>query len=495
MASYFCLSVRFLQPYSHGRGENGEPEWPPSPLRVFQALAAGAAGRWNERERLDHALSALRWLEAQPSPQIVAASGVPSSVRCLFYVPDNTADRLVPAWKKGDLSKQVSRTEKVIWPMNLEGDAVFYLYSLSDERCGHLEVLTAAARSMTHLGWGIDVVVGDASIVSQEQATALDGDRWRPNSSGSRRLRIPVIGTVDDLVRKHDAFLNRLVEDTFRPVSPLKTFGLSGYRLDGESQQRPFRTFELRSIDGTRFRYPPRKLMHIAGMVRHLAIRAMERQPPRDAPQDWVRSYVAGHANRNQTEHRQLSYLPLPSIGNPHTDPGVRRVMISAPVGDDAWLNHVARRLAGRVLEPLRGDEFGESDPPLLMPVAGDNMARLYTRAANAWATVTPVILPGHDDHKPEKTRKLIETTLAQAGVEQPCEYEWSAFSRFPKSLPAHKYDKSKRLTGYLRPDYLNSQTAVHLTLRFKDDVRIPGPLTIGAGRHCGLGLLAPIDD
>jgi CRISPR-associated protein Csb2 len=80
---------------------------------------------------------------------------------------------------------------------------------------------------------------------------------------------------------------------------------------------------------------------------------------------------------------------------------------------------------------------------------------------------------------------------LRQSGIEQPCEFEYSAFSRFPKSYSAQKYDKHKRPQGYFRPSYLNSETAVHLTLRFKDNVKVPGPLAIGAGRHCGLGLFA----
>jgi len=125
------------------------------------------------------------------------------------------------------------------------------------------------------------------------------------------------------------------------------------------------------------------------------------------------------------------------------------------------------------------------------VPVRHDNIARLYTQPANAWASVTPVILPGHDDKKPAKTRKLIEKALAQAGIEQSCQFEWSAFSRFPKSLSAHKYDKQKRPIGYIRPKHLQTQTAVHLTLRFNDDVKVPGPIAIGAGRHCGLGLFA----
>jgi CRISPR-associated protein Csb2 len=217
----------------------------------------------------------------------------------------------------------------------------------------------------------------------------------------------------------------------------------------------------------------------------------MKACPPTGVGSEWVETYIAGHAAADSVEHRQLSYVPLPSVGHIHTDPGVRRVMIVGPAGDDAWLDHVARHLAGRVLEPLRGDEFAEGDPPLLVPVRYDNIARFYTQPANAWASVTPVILPGHDDHKPDKTCKLIETALRQSGVEPACEFEWSAFSWFPKSLSAHKYDRNNRRIGYIRPPYLQDLSAVHMKLRFNDGIEVPGPLVVGAGRHCGLGLFA----
>lgn len=496
MTAYLCISVRFLQPYSHGRDENDEPEWPPSPLRAFQAIVAASAGRWNERRRITRALAALQWLEAQPPPEAVAAVGVASDVRCQFFVPDNTADLLVAAWKRGEITKQTKRTEKVVRPTRITGDAIHYLYPLPDSHCPHLDVLATAARSITHLGWGIDMVVGDASVISSEQAAALDGRRWQPAPVGGTPLRVPMEGTLDDLMRKHEAFLNRLSGDGFRPVPPLKVFQVCGYRCDDEPLQRPYRVFELRTVDGARFRYPHRRLIHIAGMVRHLAIKAMKASPPPGVDDDWVRVFVAGHARdgKDTPTHRQFSYLPLQSIGSPHTDPGVRRIMIVAPLGDESWLNHVARHLAWQALEPVQGDEFAGGERPVLVPVQKDSIAYNYTHAANAWASVTPVILPGHDDHKPQKTRKLIEKALAQSGIEQPCDFEWSAFSRFPKSFSAHKYDKERRLTGYIRPDHLLTQTAVHLALRFHKDMKVPGPLAIGAGRHCGLGLMAPCE-
>ena len=229
-------------------------------------------------------------------------------------------------------------------------------------------------------------------------------------------------------------------------------------------------------------------------MVRHLAIKMMEDSPPEGIgnPADWVRTYVAGHRDAGAESHRQFSYLPLPSIGHAHTDPDLRRAMIAAPHGDDRVLRHLAMLLDGQKLIPT--PETKLDHPPTLVRSVHDNVARFYTNPAACWASVTPVILPGHDDHKPGKTRALIEKALRQSGIDLPCEYEWSAFSQFPKSLSAHKYDRDKRPTGYIRPSHLLSQTAVHLKLRFTGGVKIPGPLVIGAGRHCGLGLMAAIE-
>ncbi len=147
------------------------------------------------------------------------------------------------------------------------------------------------------------------------------------------------------------------------------------------------------------------------------------------------------------------------------------------------------------MLVPEHGDEFAGREPPLLVPLRRDGVINCYTCESNSWASVTPVILPGHDDHKPEKTRKLIERALVQSGIDVPCEYEWGAFSRFPKMLSAHKYGRDKRPAGCIRPDHLLSQTAVHLTLRFSDGIKVPGPLAVGAGRHCGFGLMAACGD
>mgnify|MGYP001496450202 CR=1 FL=1 len=168
--------------------------------------------------------------------------------------------------------------------------------------------------------------------------------------------------------------------------------------------------------------------------------------------------------------------------------------MIVAPLGDEDWLDHLARHLDGVPLQPLPGTTLPPGSRLELIPESRkDGVRNAYAETSQSWGSVTPVILPGQDDHKPAKTRKLIEKALRQSGVEQSCEFEWSAYSRFPKSFTANKYGRHGKLAGYLRPDHLRSNTAVHLTLRFNDEVQVPGPLVIGAGRHCGFGLMASL--
>ncbi|HEV3440895.1 MAG TPA: type I-U CRISPR-associated protein Csb2, partial [Gemmata sp.] len=70
MSNVLCITVRFLDPMPqfHGRADGGEPEWPPSPLRLFQALVDAAASRWRDLRFDDYAKPFLRWLEKQAPP-------------------------------------------------------------------------------------------------------------------------------------------------------------------------------------------------------------------------------------------------------------------------------------------------------------------------------------------------------------------------------------------------------------------------------------------
>ena len=275
------------------------------------------------------------------------------------------------------------------------------------------------------------------------------------------------------------------------------------YRRETDAPGRPHVVFKLLDANDDTYTYPHAKLIHLAGMVRHLAIEMMKKNPPRGLrePASWIDKYVAGHREKagaaGETLHAQLSYVPLPSAGTAHTDPGIRRVMIVAPLGDDEILEHLASQLDARRLAPERSGQL--RSPVFLSRVRHDGVIDCYSAPRRTWASFTPVILPGHDDRKPEKTERLIRKALAQSGIEQPCEFEWSAFSHFAKSYSAHRYVRDeqakngRRPVGYIRPDHLLNLSAVHVRLTFEHPVS--GPLTIGAGRHCGFGLMAGLNE
>jgi CRISPR-associated protein Csb2 len=513
MKPSLCITFRFIQPYPlfHGRADADQPEWPPSPMRAFQALLSAASFRTRGKPLPPEVRSALQVLEVL-RPHIIAPHATVSSVGHRAYVPHNHADLVSAAWDRGNTDASIAshRIEKDFRPSRIEviGDdlpTLHYIYPLDATNSDPTELLHAirpSVRSIHCLGWGIDQVIADAILV-EPGSDQPAGERWAPAAHGGKRLRVHRNGSLDALTARHDKFLNRLVNGDWTPVPPFNAIDQVRYRRNSDPIPRPAAVFKLADINDDTVAYSQVKLIHIAGMVKHLAIDLMRQNPPLDLrgldPSEWLRAYVSGHQSKDDKEtgatHTQFSYIPLQSIGHHHTDPGVRRVMIAAPIGDDAWLEYLANLLDGEPLNPLPHTTLPTGTHLQRITVNQKDFVRdAYLCASNIWASVTPVILPGHDDHKPEKTRRLILKALQQSGIDQPCEFEWSAFSHFPKSLSAHKYDRNKNQIGYIRPDHLLNLSAVHLRIRFDNDQQMPGPIAIGTGRHCGLGIFARPD-
>lgn len=553
MRTIFCLSIRFIhpEPRFHGQRDGREPEWPPSPMRVLQALLNAACSRTRGKPlppELRHALHVLELIR----PRVVAPRATLSEVGFRAYVPHNHMDLVTAAWHRGNNTASIAeyRIEKDYRPYRIEtlGDGlptIHYLYQLNDISVDPetlLKTIRPSVRSIHSLGWGIDQVIADATLINLEGASQLAGQQFVPTVRGGTPLRTPRKGSIAALERRYAGFLKRLRGSNWTSPPPLTAtaFEIVRYRSNEQPIPRPYAVFRLIDENEDTVSYPHARLIHIAGMVKHLAIELMRKRPPRDLrglPRDqWIEQYVAGHFNENKNPdappHARFSYVPLPSIGHQHTNPAVRRVMIIAPLGDEDWLEHLAQRLDGETLQPdPKFPDIKLPRPTLLQRIPErkkDGVRDAYTRDSLAWATVTPVILNRHIE-KIKKTlpdgrvievldratiTEQVRIALAQAGIEQPCEFEWDSFSCFPKMLSAHKYrkdpnDPSKRVEiGYVRPDHLVGRTAVHVKLRFgrredpndpnsrwiPADYPVPGPITIGAGRHCGLGLLAAVE-
>ena len=499
MSDSLCISVTFLDGRFHGQADGGLPEWPPSPLRLFQAIVAANGPSLGNGGDID---AALRWLEHQPPPTLLTPPAQTGAL-CPLYVPNNAMDLVAKQWVRGNTGASIAehRTLKNVRPTLLAGgDTVHYVWPLSDAAEGTppIDALAQAVERMVALGWGIDLVVAQARVLGADQTLAPELEHWEPASGASANaLRCAVAGSLDGLMDRHAAFQDRLADGAFHPVPPLTAYRSVGYRRHGDPVGRPTACFELRKPDGSAYTYPVKRLIHVAGMTRCLAIKTMRQSPPSgDLPDGWLESYVAGHRSDAGEDHRQLSFIPLPSIGHRHTDPAVRRVMIVGPVGDKRWVDHLARRLAGLTLVPDPKTGQANGPPAMLVPATpSGTVFQRYHQPSRTWASATPVILPGNDDGKPTKTRKLIRKALEHAGIEQPCSITWHKQSKFPKIPPAGPARRGQRATGFIRPGYLLRYSAVHLTLDFGETARQPGPMLIGAGRHCGLGVMAGGDD
>lgn len=516
-ARRLCVSITLLQPRFHGRrghGDSAEPEWPPSPLRVFQAMVAAAAARWGERELLATAASAFKWLEQLSPPEIYAPPASPAAPYVLS-VPNNAMDKVAAAWSRGNYSNQgdanpaTHRTMKTIRPMRLVGHdsndyTLHYVWTLitylDAEVNAHIQMLTAAARCVVALGWGIDAAIGDARVIDGPGARALRGERWRPTRVASGGLRIPVGGTLDALCRRHTAFLCRVTEDGFSPVPPLSTFGTAEYCRSFEIPSRPFAAFVLRPVEGNAdfasFRLE--RAACVAAMLRHAACEAAKADldPNGWRTKEWSLRYVAGHGPEGSPkrrdkddDHPRFSYLPLPSIGHAHADGMIRRAIIAEPFGGNgrsaSW---ASQRLSDAILIDKDKGEVARLESVTPSDTDFKIVFRRYapgsaSEAARDWTSVTPVILPGYDDGKAAKRDKLLCDCLRHAGI------ELDAVASIECRRAAWTGAVSSPFSAFRRPDYLQHLPACHVRIVFNQPVS--GPVALGAGRHCGLGVFA----
>jgi len=487
---YLCISVTLLDALFHGKGDGDAPEWPPSPMRLFQALLAGSRSGCRNPDWSESKANAYRWLERRNPPIIVAPLARPAAAYSLF-VPNNDADK--------KFERQDRLTDKAVRPhriVNCSSESLHYAWAIPEdewaEARSHAELLCGEARYLTALGWGIDQAVAQGCILDTAEVRALAGQQWRAWNGpfpGMARLRVPEEGSLKDLERAYEAFRNRLSMKLPPKAREPRVFGTRVYLPVGRLPPRPCAAFEL--PEGVAFRQED--AVTVAAMLRSLACRCAKNDSHQfpGGPD----SYVAGHGPKGREgrfvdeQWPRFSYLPLPSIGHEHADGMIRRVLIAEPFGGDgshsAWAE---QRLRSQSLQDHDGNERGALLD--LWRQSSRGMLALYVDQHRTWTSVTPIILPGFDDGKRTKADRLFLQAVQQAGLPV------QAISDF--TLRKAPFRTGLHPNQYRRPDYLDSGkgrrfSAWHVHMSFRDP--LAGPITIGAGRHVGLGVLAAADD
>ena len=548
MLEHIRISVRFLDSEFHGRGDNGECEWPPSPLRLFQALT-NAAARLGGNGINAHNADALRWLEeVKQPPEIIADKATPTNGYQL-YVPDNVGDLVTKQWSAGkyfdsknhpiDISGY--RTEKPVSPLRLAGAAaVHYLWTFDDaEFAKHRKSLIALARAITRLGWGVDLVVADAAVGERDEIfRSFSGEHWLPvETAGGASLRVPIFGTLTALDERQAAFLSRIKRlddgsEIFVPVPPLSTFRVVTYRRETELSQPPYAVFALRRPDDSGFAAfdPQWRRLHLVGMLRHAASQSVFASTV-GWEQSKVDGFVLGHDKSDASNIKptastaRLVFHPLPSIEWRGEDRGntvgaIRRVLVTVSGHYDASeFLRIVRALEGQELI----DEKSKHCVAFLrrQPDSDKAIASYFAESAS-WTTVTPVVVPGHDD--PRKLRRRLNNEAAPLSVAEKAQIVRKLDTRMerlvrkafidsgiPATLVADA-DLQWRGTGFLpgvdlaphysTPNQFRRFQRLHVRVVWRESFpdgtfhlkKINGPLCIGSGRFSGLGLFVPVE-
>ncbi len=477
------ITIRFLDPRFHGRGDGGEPEWPPSPMRLFQALLAAGKARWTEE-----LASAFRWLEAQAPPLIHAPRPAPGSAR-LTYVPNNNTD-----------SPAQLRTAKTVAPtlMSVQDNAqrpeVTYRWSINAGDRSYAQRIIGAARRIRALGWGIDLAIGRGEVIDTPAARAGDQrEAWFPEQQddmtpATTTLRTPASGSLASLEAAYEQSLKRVGPDGTIHDNPGRiVFTPTAY---GRSQARPTIAFELCQAENPQTSAPVRltQIKCLVAMIRSAASSATVARALGENGELLVNQVVLGHPP--DAPGPRLSILPLPSIGHPHSDGRIRRVILTESFdGDGRVIGTLGGLLHGHELEPEHPkDRLGARLIRIDQPPR-DSVVRRYCDDSKTWASATPVLLPGYDKHKQHRgdqqkrlarAEQLLCKALRHADIQQPAEIELSRVPLIPGTAHVHDYRPREKLSHY--PRY-------HVRLTFNQPVA--GPLSIGAGRHVGFGVMA----
>lgn len=463
---FLCITVSFLSQRYHG------VEWPPSPSRVFQALLCSARTGSNLLSWPKYR-GALEWLETLELPRIFAPPGK-RGPKYKQFGPLNDLDELA---KKGDLSppKIAEHLKPIhaIWPRTeisewkIEGN-VHYVWKAGENEIEKAKVICELADNLFVLGRGVDHVIGWGRILTGAEIQNLEGTEWIPDVRGDVRLQVPYRGFLAQLLENFPPIFIGVQDSRscVRLRRPNKKE--EGYRQRLGSPLYDFSCFHLDKS----FRWED--VMLVAAWMRHAV---SERFEELGRPKEWINMYVLGHGTK---EH--MRFVPLPSIGHPHSDGRIRRAMIVYRKGE---------RIED---EDLSGLQLKDKDGNLratmtLAKWRDDKVFPCYLTRSNVWITTTPLILHGYDcRHKkfsPLKAQKLILQALSESGLSP----------AFVKNL---WFQKSPlwRGTAHVRnirvPNHLSNRPRYHVRIELTD--ALWGPVLAGIGQHYGLGLFASPD-
>lgn len=467
------LEVEFATDCYEATLGRDEPEWPPHPARVFCALVSVAEPGSSDDQ-------ALRWLEDQDAPLVLAPELVSRSVRSSFVPTNMTTGKgghqVYPGRTSGERSwarvVPRGRVARLVWPG-------------AEPSTDTLAALGALGRRVPYLGRSTTPAIVSVTGVAPDDAELKV---YRPVHSGKMRLRVPYGGYLDRLRLAHadgapawsvarsisysDQVGAYAVEEAHEPApatpsyQDLLVFGFrSGQAVDGQHAPAVARAFK-------------------AAVLQRLGRGEHGAWPPFDEAK---LALIHGHHGGGG---RQCAFLALPFVAraNPYASGQLVGVALAISPDLDQDVRQALLRLAG--LDRADGPRLNRLRVPglgrtLELEAPDERQTLRVTRwqaMASTWTTVFPLVL----DWFP-KRRLSAEEVVARgceaAGLPRPADVEL---------LPAPLYSGSPHIPRRVIASYTERPLppAVHALLNF--DRQVAGPVVVGHLRHLGLGLCLP---
>lgn len=455
--------------------DSAEPDWPPQPDRVFSALVAAWAARGERAEER----AALEWLEAQAPPKLTASGHTIRPAPASFVPPNDKVHATAsPAWR----SRQPRR-----FPAALPEDpTVRLVWDAADE--APVETLDAIARDVAYVGHSASLT----RCRFQQVETAPEG--MKPARRRVYRGRLAQLEAAFKAGRRPSPGDAVPVE---RPPAPKSsnTFG------------RDWLTLEI--VEGALdLRAAP-----LAAKTLLAAVMAGYGRAGLAVPE-----WVSGHRlDGSPSSNPHLAIAPLAFVGWDYADGALLGFALIPPAGrtpfqDDADFRRalfqvtclgddgrreihlaITRKTVVRLVITLYADKASLNPQRYFGLTAPPGEPDRSRRPSHLWATATPMILPRHmKNGGPEETEELIKEACVHAGLLRPrraVAHKHAAITGAPSARPS---GGAPRWTGWGVPEKLASRPLTHAVLEFAE--RINGPVLIGAGRFCGLGLCLPLD-
>ena len=192
---------------------------------------------------------------------------------------------------------------------------------------------------------------------------------------------------------------------------------------------------------------------------------------------------------------QRIRMLPIPSIGAEHTDPSIRRISVELPpdcpirVDDLMW--------AFAQLQP-HDPQTGEAWSGNLVSTDDSRMAHRFMQAARTFRTMTPAVLPEAQRRRltvaeqKRASERSKEEALACNGVVQALRH--AGLNARPSYIRVQREPfqrRGVRAEMFAVGARFSKHSLWHVEIRF--DEPVSGPLVIGNGRFCGLGLMEPV--